>query len=136
MNITIIINMSIIIITMITIKHGPNFNTTTTIIIIIIIIIITASNFSIANELFDFLHLGREHATRPRAILAYVNIWNGNIWEIINRMAPTSTPPPPPPPSSSSSSSLHPTSASPSNYSTSSASVENMLHVLVPFWPM
>jgi hypothetical protein len=84
MNITIIINMSIIIITMITIKHGPNFNTTTTI-IIIIIIIITASNFSIANELFDFLHLGREHATRPRAILAYVNIWNGNIWEIINR---------------------------------------------------
>jgi len=80
MNITIIINMSIIIITMITIKHGPNFNTTT-----IIIIIITASNFSIANELFDFLHLGREHATRPRAILACGNIWNGNIWETINR---------------------------------------------------
>jgi hypothetical protein len=60
MNITIIINTSTIIIT-ITIKHGPNFNTT---------IIITAYNFSIVFELFDFLHLGREHATHPRAILA------------------------------------------------------------------
>jgi hypothetical protein len=95
MNITIIINTSTIIITIITIKHGPNFNTT--------IIIITASNFSIAYELFDFLHLGREHATRPRAILAYVNIWNGNIWEIINRK-----------PNTPSASDLTPTSTTPS----------------------
>jgi len=59
-------------------RHGPNVNTIT----IIIIIIMTATNFSIAFELLDSLRLGREHAPRPRAIVAG-NIWNGNIWELI-----------------------------------------------------
>ena len=57
-------------------RHGPNVNTIT------IIIIMTATNFSIAFELLDSLRLGREHAPRPRAIVAG-NIWNGNIWELI-----------------------------------------------------